>query len=260
MLTDYSGAEPVSLAERAALLCAMEGGQAPDGEALARACRQLTDWQDQGIRLLSQRDGDYPANLRSLANMPKSLFVQGQMTLDSRAVAIVGTRQASLDGLRRASRLSGALARRGVTIVSGLARGIDTAAHRAALGVGGRTVAVLGTGLTRYYPPENAALQAEIAARALLVSQFSPTFQGTRYSFPMRNRVIAGLALISVVVEAAQGSGAQNEAQAAQKLGRTVFLLRSLVQEQSWARAMVENEGALVLTGEEQILQVLDGV
>jgi DNA processing protein len=210
------------------------------------------------IQALGPEDDDYPANLRGLAHRPR-LFVWGQLCpQDERAVAIVGTRQPSGEGLRRATRLATALAREGVTIVSGLARGIDTAAHLATLRAGGRTLAVVGTGLSHCYPPENRALHRQISHCGAVISQFPADFRGARSSFPQRNRVIAGLSRVSVVIEAASGSGAQNEAQAASKIGRPVFLLNSLVQSQAWAREMVEKKGARILNCERQVLEMLD--
>ena len=220
---------------------------------------QQEAWQARGIRLVSLLDGDYPPALRELNERPAALFVQGSLSgLKAPTVAIVGTRGATELGLRRAERLARSLVGHRVTVVSGLARGIDTAAHRAALQAGGTTVAVLGNGLGHCYPPENRALQREIAARGGLLSQFPPSFQATRYSFPMRNKVIAGVARVSVVVEAAEGSGAYQEALAALKFGRPLFLLRSLVEQESWARHWVEQSKARELVDVMQILEVLE--
>lgn len=258
--------QPPSASRSARLARLLEQGvslisQCQSGE-LAEAQRRLTGWEDQGFRLVSVLDPDYPANLRALAEHPAALFMQGAwLAQDERSVAIVGTREASAAGLKRAARLARELAEAGWTVVSGLARGIDTAAHRATLQVGGRTVAVLGTGLGRSYPPENRLLQAEIAERGALVSQFAPDFSGTRYSFPMRNQIIAGLSRASVVIEAPEGSGAHNEAQAALKQGRPLWLLQSLVKEQAWARQLVDSgEAQALLETRQLVTHSQDGV
>ena len=213
------------------------------------------DWETEGIRLLSVLDDEYPQNLRVLKQRPAGLYVQGLLLpQDERAVAVVGTRQPSPEGLARARRLGRVLARAGVTVVSGLARGIDTAAHETCLRAGGRTLAVLGNGLLHFYPPENAALQRAIGAQGAVLSQFAPDMQATRYSFPLRNRVIAGLARVSVAVECGPSSGTMLELRAALAMGRQVMLLESLVHSQDWAREWVEQGKATVLRSEEQLV------
>jgi DNA processing protein len=142
---------------------------------------------------------------------------------DALAIAIVGSRRATPYGVEVAESLASALAARGVTVVSGLARGIDTAAHRGALAAGGRTLAVLGCGIDIVYPPENARLAAEVAARGALLSQFAAGTPPLPYNFPARNRTLAGLALGVVVVEATERSGALITAGFAGDLGREVF-------------------------------------
>ena len=171
---------------------------------------------------VSPGDDGYPLHLRSLSDSPP-LYVRGALLReDALAVAIVGSRRASPYGLGVAEDLARDLAARGVTIVSGLARGIDTAAHRGALAAGGRTLAVLGCGLDRAYPPENRALAGEIAARGAVLSQFPPGTPPLARHFPARNRIIAGLTLGTVVVEAAESSGALITAGLAGDLGRLV--------------------------------------
>ena len=174
-------------------------------------------------RVLAPHDVRYPP-LLAATPAPPTLWVSGTLLpTDSLAVAIVGARRATSYGVDVAERLAGELAMRGVTIVSGLARGIDTAAHRGALAAGGRTIAVFGTGIDRRYPPENRALADEIAAHGALVSQFEPGTPPLTWNFPTRNRTIAGLSLGVVVVEAAERSGALSTASAAGDFGREVF-------------------------------------
>ena len=174
-------------------------------------------------RVLSPIDDDYPA-LLAATPLPPTLWVCGTLLdADGLAVGIVGSRRATTYGLEVAERLAADLAARGITIVSGLARGIDTAAHRGALVAGGRTIAVLGTGIDGRYPPENRGLADQIEANGALVSQFFPGTRAHAWNFPARNRTIAGLTLGIVVVEAAERSGALITAGAAADFGREVF-------------------------------------
>ncbi len=178
---------------------------------------------DTSVTHLVPSDPRYPALLASIPS-PPSLDVRGTLERgDALAIAIVGSRQATAYGLEVAETLAAELAARGVTIVSGLARGIDTAAHRGALEAGGRTLAVLGHGIAQVYPPENRALADAIAGRGALLSQFPPTIGPLPHHFPTRNRTLAGLALGVVVVEAAERSGALITAGLAGDLGREVF-------------------------------------
>lgn len=172
---------------------------------------------------LTPRDARYPALLAAIPS-PPDLWVRGTLERDDAlAIAVVGTRRATVYGLEAAERLAFDLAAGGVTVVSGLARGIDTAAHRGALAAGGRTIAVLGCGVDVAYPPENRALADEIAGHGALMSQFAPGTPPCPGYFPARNRTIAGLALGVVVVEAGERSGALITAGLAGDLGREVF-------------------------------------
>ena len=178
---------------------------------------------DTRIAHLVPTDPGYPALLASISSPPE-LDVRGTLEPgDALAIAIVGSRQATAYGVEVAETLAADLAARGVTIVSGLARGIDTAAHRGALAAGGRTLAVLGHGIAHVYPPENRGLAEAIVEHGALLSQFPPTIGPLAYQFPVRNRTLAGLALGVVVVEAAERSGALITAGLAGDLGREVF-------------------------------------
>lgn len=178
---------------------------------------------DTHIAHLVPTDPRYPALLASISSPPE-LDVRGTLEPgDALAIAIVGSRQATAYGVEVAETLAADLAARGVTIVSGLARGIDAAAHRGALAAGGRTLAVLGHGIAQVYPPENRGLAEAIVEHGALLSQFPPTIGPLAYQFPARNRTLAGLALGVVVVEAAERSGALITAGLAGDLGREVF-------------------------------------
>jgi len=176
------------------------------------------------VQVLTWDDPDYPPNLRQIYNAPPVLYVRGCIEeRDEWAVAIVGTRRASVYGKEAARMIGAGLARAGVTIVSGLARGIDTVAHRACLDAGGRTIAVLGSGVDVIYPAQNARLAAEIMERGALVSEYALGIRPEARNFPPRNRIISGLTLGTVVVEADVGSGARITSDFAAEQGREVF-------------------------------------
>ena len=168
----------------------------------------------------------YPARLRECVPPPRTLWARGRLeVLERPCVAIVGTRRATAYGERVARELGRVLAMAGATIVSGLARGIDAAAHRGALDVDGATCAVLGTGLDVVYPKGHAALQQTIGERGLLLSELKPDDAAHGGSFPMRNRIIAGLSVVTIVVEAGVKSGALITAAHALELGRTLAVV-----------------------------------
>jgi DNA processing protein len=215
-------------------------------EQIRRAARDVASWLSQPYQIYSVLDPEYPEALLAIFNRPPLLFELGRWEPPAslRAIAVVGTRKPSAEGRRRAQRLTEALVEANFTILSGLAAGIDTAAHTAALEAGGATSAVMGTGLNRRFPAENTALADRIvAAGGALLSQFFPAQPPTSWTFPMRNVVMSGLSLATVVIEAAETSGARLQARVALQHGRTVFLLRSLVESHEWARRYV-TEGA----------------
>lgn len=176
------------------------------------------------ISVLTWDHPDYPRRLLSIEAPPPVLYCIGSCRPeDETAVAVVGTRRAGAYGRQVADDLAGMLARSGVTIVSGLARGIDAVAHSAALRAGGRTFAILGSGVDQIYPPENARLAAEICLQGALLSDYAPGTRPDAVNFPPRNRIISGLALAIVVVEAGEKSGALITANYAHLQGRQVF-------------------------------------
>jgi DNA processing protein len=226
-------------------------------DGLDEAARDLERWEQAGIRMVCVLDAEYPSNLRMIYQHPPVLFMRGTADdRDATSVAVVGTRKPTPRGTDQARQLATGLAANGIPVISGLAAGIDTAAHAASLAAGGRTVAVIGTGIDRTYPPQNAALQEEIAAKGLLISQFLPGSPPTKASFPMRNAVMSGYTLATVVVEATGRSGSRMQARLALQHGRHVFLVRSLL-EHEWARDYAERPGATVV---ETAVDVLAGL
>lgn len=174
-------------------------------------------------REIRRTDGEYPASLNDLPSPPRRIWVRGDLALLTRpCVAIVGTRRATPYAERVTAELARRLAQAGACVISGLARGVDAAAHRGALGTDGATCAVLGTGLDVVYPKAHASLQADIGVRGLLVSEIEPSAAAHGGSFPLRNRIIAALASVTIVVEAGFKSGALHTATRAEELGRTV--------------------------------------
>ena len=211
------------------------------------------------VAVIDRDDARYPAQLCALPAAPGRLYVRGRLTADDAlAVAVVGSRRASSYGVAVAARLGADLAARGVTVVSGLARGIDSAAHRGALEAGGRTIAVLGSGVDVVYPPENRRLAGEIVERGAVLSQFEPGTPPAPYRFPERNRVIAGLALGVVVVEAAERSGALITAGVAGEMGREVMAVPGRVTspESRGAHRLIR-DGAALVQGWEDVVAAL---
>ena len=241
------------LGEFAAMAEALAG---LDGARVEHWRRALAGLDAQVLTVL---DDGYPANLRMIHDHPPFLFVRGTVIpADDRAVAVVGTRSPSEDGVRAAERLAGALAGRGITVVSGLAEGIDTAAHAGVLNAGGRTLAVFGTGISRVYPASNRALARAIAASGATLSQFWPDMAPSRWSFPVRNIVTSGLGVGTVVVEAGPTSGARQQAQHALRHGKRLFLFRRLVEHQPWARDLMKTPGVVAIDDVEDVLAVIE--
>ncbi|HNQ74108.1 MAG TPA: DNA-processing protein DprA [Verrucomicrobiota bacterium] len=202
--------------ETAAAICGWE-----KSVDLAGEMKRLNDF---GCRVVIPSDAEYPAALREIYDPPLVLYVKGTLTAqDKNCVAMVGSRQTTHYGLETARKLAYQLAYVGVTVVSGGARGIDTAAHQGALAAKGRTLCVLGTGINLVFPPENQDLFARIAEQGAVISQFPINRNGDRQSFAIRNRIVAGLALGTVVVEADLHSGALITANFATEYGRQVF-------------------------------------
>jgi DNA processing protein len=215
-------------------------------------------WEEDGIQLVTVLDTGYPVNLRMVHDRPPALFVRGCLDArDERSVAVVGTRRASDRGLEQARAIARELVEAGYVVVSGLAAGIDTAGQAAALDAGGRTVAVIGTGLREVFPRANAALQDRLGREHAVVSQFWPGQGARKWTFPQRNAVMSGFARATVVVEASHTSGAKMQARLALAHGRPVFLLRSLL-EHAWAREYEQRCGTYVVEHGSEVVDHLE--
>lgn len=228
-------------------------------EDIEAAGALIETYVSKGITLRTVLDADYPPNLRQVYNRPPFLFVKGKLlSEDDRSVAVVGTRKASPGGIEDARSLATQLVEHGITVLSGLAAGIDSAAHQATLDAGGRTVAVMGTGIDRIYPKSNERLASEILeSGGALVSQFWPDAPPTKYSFPMRNVVMSGMAIGTAVIEANHRSGAKMQARLALEHGKRLFLPEGLVEQEEWAKRYAKDGKSVVVRSVDDILPVI---
>lgn len=212
-----------------------------------------------GIILLHPDQSIYPEGLKTIQDKPLILYCKGIPKEGEKAISVIGSRKASFYGLNAATTLSKQLASLGISIVSGMARGIDSAAHRAAIDVGGRTVAILGNGIDIAYPAENSKLMDKIAENGMVLSEFPLGTQPYDYNFPIRNRLISGFSLGTVVVEAALKSGTMITVNHAHSQGRSVFAVPgSIFSSNSQGTNKLLYDGAVVVTGIADILDELD--
>lgn len=216
------------------------------GIAYEDAVDQQQRMIDEGVELLSFFDSRYPALLREIFDPPPVLFAKGHLELLQRhALAVVGTRRPTPYGLACTERLTSDLARAGLTIVSGMARGIDTAAHQAALKVGGSTIAVFGCGVDVLYPVENRKLHDSIARNGLLLSEFPMGSPAYPQNFPIRNRVVSGISEGVLIIEGAQYSGSAITARLAAEQGRETFAVPgNITSKMSWGPNLLIKSGA----------------
>jgi DNA processing protein len=215
--------------------------------------------QRKGITVYTWDDPEYPRRLKQVDQPPPVIYVRGDLTpLDDFAVAIVGTRRVTGYGRQVAEELAGCLARSGITVVSGLARGVDGVAHEAALKAGGRTFAVLGSGVDVLYPPEHRGLAERIMLQGAVISDYAPATQPDASNFPPRNRIISGLSMAVVVVEAGEESGALITATFAADQGRDVFAVPgNITAPQSKGTNRLIRDGAIPLLKAEDVLEQL---
>jgi DNA processing protein len=218
----------------------------------------LQTWEVEGLILVTVLDDAYPVNLRMVHDRPPALFIRGRLdAADQRSVAVVGTRRASSAGLDQAAAVARDLVDSDYVVVSGLAAGIDTAAHQATLAANGRTVAVIGTGLRHAFPKPNAELQDRLGREHAVVSQFWPGQEPRPWTFPQRNAVMSGFARATVVVEASHTSGARMQARLALEHGRPVFLMRSLL-DHKWAKDYQERPGVYIVDSGREVVEHLE--
>ncbi len=216
--------------------------------------------QAQGIRVLTWDDPDYPRRLMEIDQPPPVLYTLGELLdADEWAIAVVGSRRITAYGRQVTQEIAASLARNGITVVSGLARGVDAAAHQAVLQAGGRTLAVLGSGVDRIYPPEHRQLAEQVIGQGAILSDYPPGTPPDASNFPPRNRIISGLAQATVVVEAGERSGALITAAFAAEQGREVFAVPgNIYAPQSKGPNRLILEGARPLLDVKDLLEVLD--
>ncbi|MHA7283515.1 DNA-processing protein DprA [Arthrobacter sp. TMS2-4] len=219
---------------------------------LSTAALRIQRWESDGTRFLTYLDPEYPRQLREVHDLPPFVFARGTLNMMAeaeRGVSIVGSRDASSPALRDAARLAKALVERGISVVSGLAAGIDSAAHAAALETHGRTVAVIGTGIDRYYPKSSESLQRRMeSGEGLVLSQFWPGSSATKFSFPMRNVVMSAFSRATVIVEAAEKSGTRHQAFRAIAHGRPLILSRKVASQTTWGQKLSSDPKRLDVT------------
>lgn len=229
-------------------------------DLVAKAFSEVLHWREQGLQFVTVLDDEYPARLLDIRETPPFLFYQGELRPSDVGMSVVGTRNASEQGLALATAVSEMLVAEGFIVIAGLAAGIDTAAHQAALQLGGRTVAFIGTGITQTYPASNRELQQEIASKGLVLSQFYPDAPPTKYSFPMRNASMSGYGLATIVIEAGEHSGARIQARLAREHGRPVILSTRVAGETQWGRAMIGEPGVYVASSVGELRDVVQDI
>ena len=214
----------------------------------------------QGIKILTWQDESYPQRLKEIDQPPPVLYIRGEYLPDDLfAVAIVGTRRVTHYGRQITEELSAFLAANGLTVISGLARGVDAIAHQATLKAGGRTIGVLGSGVDKIYPPEHRGLAEQMMERGAIISDYAPGTPPDASNFPPRNRIISGLSLAVVVVEAGETSGALITAEFAAEQGREIFAVPgSILAPQSKGTNKLIQNGALPLLSVNDLMQTLD--
>lgn len=231
-----------------------------EDDPLAAAAKDIAGWVGSGAAFLTVLEDAYPARLRGIHEAPPVLFARGSLVPADPAISVVGSREASARGLAIAQAVAESLVEAGITVVAGLALGIDTAAHRAALEAGGRTVAVIGTGINKVYPRSSADLHDEIAAHGLVLSQFWPDAPPQKHTFLMRNATMSGYGMATVVVEAGKQSGARAQARMAVGHGRPVILTDLVVERNDWAKDLIGRPGVHVAAGRGEVMEIVRAI
>lgn len=230
-------------------------------DGVRRARDDIERWVECGYGIVSVLSSRYPSRVREIREAPALLYYEGALLSDDDAVCVVGSRRASRGGLREADAAARALVAHGYTVLAGLAAGIDTAAHRAAVERGGRTVAVMGTGLDQTYPAANIGLRREIVSSGgLVLTQFEPGTRTTRRNFPMRNAVMSGYGLASFIVEAGETSGTRAQTRLALGHGRAVILAPRVATSTSWGQEAAHTHAAVVAASSSELLGYVDSL
>jgi DNA processing protein len=225
------------------------------------AWKQLVAWEEStAFDMVTVLDAEYPVALRGIHQMPPMLFAKGELRADEVAVSVVGSRDATERGRSIAGHVAEGLAERGISVISGLAAGIDSAAHEATLLAGGRPIGVIGTGINRVYPASSRELHERVAAAGALLSQFLPDAPPTKQSFPMRNVTMSGLGNASVIVEAGEHSGTRIQARVAVDHGRPVILTDFVVKATKWGKALRDRPGVYVAGGTAEVMDIVEQV
>lgn len=203
--------------------------------------REMADWESRKLRLVTYLDVNYPQQLREVHDFPLVVFIRGEERQNDCGVCVVGSRDVGQLEVDAAAEISRILVNNSFTVVSGLARGIDSAAHSEALRLGGRTVGVIGTGIDKYAPASSKPLQLEMEQKGLILSQFWPGFAGNKAAFPMRNAVMSAYGRCTIIVSASEKSGTRHQAKQALRHGRPLVLSRSVATGTSWGREYSAN-------------------
>jgi DNA processing protein len=237
-------------------------GMSDSDYRFTRAWKQLTEWAEpeSGFDLVTVLDTNYPLPLREIHQMPPLLFVKGKLRADEVGVSVVGSRDATPRGRSIAAHVAEGLTGRGISVLSGLAAGIDGAVHEATLKAGGRPIGVIGTGIRRVYPASHRELHEQVAAAGALVSQFLPDAPPTKHSFPMRNIVMSGLGRASIIVEAGERSGTRIQARVAVEHGRPVILTDFVVNATKWGQALRHRPGVYVAGSTGEVMDIVEQV
>lgn len=217
---------------------------------------EIIDWQSRGFNLVNILEPEYPVILRDVRESPAILYWQGKLSPKEAGVSVVGSRDASTKAVEAAFQLGKRLASNDIPVISGLARGIDTAAHEGALSVGGRTIAIMGTGLERTSPVTNRDLRNRIQNHdGLVLSQFEPDSPVRKYNFPMRNAVMSGYGLATIVMAATEKSGTRHQVKAALSHGRKVILTGTIANYVEWAKKLVDENKAIRVTSLDEAVE-----
>lgn len=265
-ILEHFGSAQAALGARAQTLQSIDGISPALAERMARSREnadldaELALAERHGVRIICREDDDFPRLLRHLPDPPICLYVRGRLSPDDwLSVAVVGARRCSIYGREQALRFGHQLAARGVVVISGLARGVDGESHKGALNAGGRTLAVLGNGLGTIYPPEHRELAARVAENGALISELPMTTAPAKENFLPRNRLIAGLALGVLVIEAARRSGSLSTAARASEYNREVFAVPGRVDSEfsTGTNALIRDQHAKLVTNVDDILEEL---